>query len=61
MNFSQICGLLTGTTTNVPVISYVESAYKSDRAMVSYATVFPFALFLQIMVAQLMILLSFVL
>ena len=61
MSFLQICGLLTGATTNAPVLEFVKENYGSDRATVSYATVYPFALFLQVMVAQILIILSFVL
>ena len=61
MSFYQICGLLTGATTNALVLDFIQENYGSDRAAVSYATVYPFALFLQVMVAEIVILLSFVL
>ena len=61
MSFYQICGLLSGATTNALVLDFIQENYGSDRAAVSYATVYPFALFLQVMVAEILILLSFVL
>ena len=61
MNFFQICGLLIGANTNSAVLPFVDEAFGSDRATVSFATVYPMALFLQVLVAELLVLLSFVL
>ena len=58
MNFYQICGLITGATTNSPVLDFTREAYGSDHATVSYATVYPLSMFLQVVAAQLLILLA---
>ena len=58
MNFFQICGLLTGATLNSPVLDCVEENYKSHQVSVSFAMVYPLAMFLQVVAAELLILLS---
>ena len=59
LNFYQICGLITGGTTNAPVLSFVSNAYGTDYTSVGYATVYPLSMFLRVLVAQLLILASF--
>jgi putative transport protein len=58
LDFYQICGLICGSATNSTVLAFTEENFKSGRASVSYATVFPLALFLQVLAAQLLILLA---
>ncbi|MBQ9659870.1 MAG: putative transporter [Bacteroidales bacterium] len=56
MNFYQICGVLCGSATNAPVLSFTQEKYGSDAIAVSYAAVFPVSLFLQVLIAQVLIL-----
>jgi len=58
LDFFQICGLICGTTTDTPVLSFVQEQSGSEQATLSFATVYPLALFLQVLMAQLIILFS---
>ncbi len=58
MNFYEICGLLTGATTNTYALDFCRENYGSDHAAVGFATVYPVALFLQVLAAQVLILIS---
>ena len=57
-NFYQICGLLTGSTTNPPVLAFAQGAYGTDYSAVNYATVYPLSMFLRVLAAQLLILIA---
>ncbi len=57
-NFFHICGLISGATTNPVALDFVTQVYKTEEASVAYASVYPFALFLQVVSAQLLILLG---
>ena len=56
MNFYQICGLITGSTTNPPVLAFAQGAYGTDYTSVNYATVYPFSMFMRVLAAQLLLL-----
>lgn len=56
LNFFQICGLVSGGTTNPPVLAFAQGAYGSDYTSVNYATVYPLTMFMRVLVAQLLIL-----
>ena len=58
LNFYQICGLVSGTCTNPPVLAFAQGMYGSDYASVNYATVYPLSMFLRVLVAQLLILIA---
>jgi putative transport protein len=55
MNFLDIIGLLSGSMTSTPSLTMSHNMTKSDYPSVSYAAVYPFALVLSIILAQLMI------
>lgn len=59
MSFGEICGLLTGATTNAPALSTVMANYKNDKTAECYATVYPMAMFLRILAAEIIILIAF--
>ena len=59
LNFYQICGLIAGSSGNPPALAFAQEAYGSDYASVNYATVYPLSMFLRVLVAQLLILISF--
>jgi len=59
LNFYQICGLISGSCTNPPVLAFSQEMYGSDYASVNYATVYPVSMFMRVLVAQLLILISF--
>jgi putative transport protein len=56
LNFYQICGLISGSTTNPPVLAFAQGAYGTDYTSLNYATVYPLSMFLRVLVAQLMVL-----
>ena len=56
MDFFSIMGLLSGTMTNPIALNYANSLAGSDMPAISYATVYPLAMFLRVIIAQLMIL-----
>lgn len=56
LNFYQICGLITGSTTNPPVLAFAQDAYGTDYTSVNYATVYPLSMFMRVLAAQLLIL-----
>ena len=59
LNFYQICGLISGSCCNPPALAFAQGMYGSDYSSVNYATVYPLSMFLRVLVAQLLILISF--
>ena len=59
LNFYQICGLISGSCTNPPVLAFAQGMYGSDYTSMNYATVYPLSMFLRVLVAQLLILIAF--
>ena len=58
LDFYQICGLITGATTNPPVLAFAQNAYGTDYPSVNYATVYPLSMFMRVLVAQVLILIA---
>lgn len=57
LNYFTLSGLLAGSTTDPPALSYASSLTHLDKPAISYATVYPLTMFLRVMGAQLLILL----
>ncbi|MBR1569955.1 MAG: putative transporter [Bacteroidales bacterium] len=57
-DFFTICGLISGASTNPVALDFVHQKYGTEAASVAYALVYPFALFLQVLSAQLLVLLA---
>jgi len=57
LNFVTISGLLSGGTTNPPALSFATNLCGSEAPTLAYATVYPLATLLRILVAQLLALL----
>ena len=58
LDYFTLMGLITGSTTNPPALSYATSqSSQNDRAAVAYSTVYPLTMFLRVLTGQLMILL----
>jgi len=55
-NFLTLMGVLSGSRTNPPLLSYSNSVATSDAPAVGYSTVYPLTMFLRILSAQVMIL-----
>lgn len=57
LNYYTLMGVLSGSNTNPPALAYSNMLTDSDQPAVSYATVYPFAMFLRIISIQIMVLL----
>lgn len=57
MDLFTIMGMLSGSMTNPIALNYANSLAGSDMPAISYATVYPLAMFLRVIIAQSMILL----
>jgi putative transport protein len=57
LNFVTLGGMLSGAMTNPPALTFVSSLCKSEAPTLSYATVYPLATLLRILVAQILALL----
>ena len=55
-DFFTIMGMLSGSMTNPIALNYANSLAGSDMPAISYATVYPLAMFLRVVIAQLMVL-----
>lgn len=55
--YFEICGLLAGASTDPPALSFATKMAGSDIPSVTYATVYPLAMILRIVAAQILILL----
>lgn len=58
LNFYQICGLISGGTTDPAVLAFTQGAYGTDYPSVNYATVYPLSMFMRVLVAQFLVLLA---
>ena len=56
LNFMNICGMLSGSTTNPPALQFANAATNSDAPAVAYVTVYPLTMFLRILTAQILVL-----
>ena len=57
LNYFTLMGLLAGSMTDPPALSYANAMAGNDMPSVSYATVYPLTMFLRVITAQLLILL----
>lgn len=59
VDYFTLMGLIAGSTTDPPALAYATGiSPNNDHASVAYATVYPLTMFLRVMTAQLIILLS---
>lgn len=56
LNYFTLTGLIAGSMTDPPALSYANSTAGNDMPAVSYATVYPLTMFLRVISAQLLIL-----
>ncbi len=54
--FFEVCGLLSGASTDPPALAFSTQLAKNEVASVTYATVYPMTMILRIIAAQLLIL-----
>ena len=57
LNYFTLMGLISGSMTNPPALSFANAAAGNDTPAVSYATVYPLTMFLRVVTAQILILL----
>lgn len=55
-NYCTIMGLLAGSTTDPPALSYANKTAGNDAPAVAYSTVYPLTMFLRVILAQTLIL-----
>lgn len=59
IDYATLTGVLSGSCTNPPALAYANEQDKSSgKAAVGYATVYPLAMFLRVLAAQLLILMT---
>ena len=56
LNYYTLIGVLSGANTNPPALAYSSDLTSCDAPAVGYATVYPLAMFLRVLTAQLLIL-----
>lgn len=55
LDFGTICGILCGSMANPMALSYATETLKGDSAAVSYTSVYPLAMFIRVVIAQVII------
>lgn len=58
-NFSTTAGMLCGAMANPIALGYINDTTEGDQASVSYATVYPLAMFIRVIIAQIIVLVWF--
>jgi putative transport protein len=56
VNYLKICGCISGAMTNPPALEFANSIAPVQAQATAYATVYPFAMFLRVLLAQLLVL-----
>ena len=56
INYLQIAGIVGGTYTSPPTLTFCNSFFKSDIPAQAYATVYPLSIIVRILAAQLFVL-----
>lgn len=57
-SYFTIAGLISGATTDPPALAYSNSICGNDQASVAYSTVYPMAMFLRVLIAQIFVLIA---
>lgn len=57
IRYNTLAGVISGSCTNPPALAFASQMGKGGEAAIGYATVYPLAMFLRILVGQMMILL----
>lgn len=57
IRYNTLIGVISGSCTNPPALAFASQQSKNGDAAVGYATVYPLAMFLRILIGQMMILL----
>lgn len=57
-SYFTIAGMISGATTDPPALAYSNSICGNDQASVAYSTVYPLSMFLRVLIAQILVLMS---
>jgi putative transport protein len=57
-NYLKICGIISGPMTDPPALEYANSLAPVQAQSTAYATVYPLTMFLRVLLAQILILIS---
>jgi putative transport protein len=58
INYFTLMGLISGSMTDPPALAFANTTAGNDTPAASYATVYPLTMFLRVVTAQILILLS---
>ncbi|MCF0178440.1 MAG: putative transporter [Bacteroidales bacterium] len=58
MDYFSIIGVMAGCCTNPPALAYAGNLSSNDQSSIAYATVYPVSMFMRVLCAQIMILIS---
>jgi putative transport protein len=58
LNYYTLMGVMAGSCTNPSALAYSNSVSPNNRQAISYATVYPWSMFLRVLTAQIMILIA---
>lgn len=58
MDYYTLLGLLSGSMTDPPALAFANSSSPNDAPSVAYATVYPLTMFLRVLTAQILIIIS---
>lgn len=56
LNYCTLMGLISGSTTDPPALSYANKTANNDVPAVAYSTVYPLTMFMRVITAQILIL-----
>lgn len=56
IDFGSVCGMLCGSMANPMALGYANDSIEGDKASVAYATVYPLAMFVRVVLAQVILL-----
>ncbi|MDR1645397.1 MAG: transporter, partial [Tannerellaceae bacterium] len=56
VNYLKICGCISGSMTDPPALEFANSIAPVQAQAAAYATVYPFTMFLRVLLAQLLVL-----
>jgi putative transport protein len=55
LNYLTLCGLLAGSMTDPPALSFATAVSRSDAPALAYATVYPLTMLLRVVAAQVLV------
>ena len=56
-DYFTLAGMIAGMTTDPPALGYAQTLTSRNKPLIGYATVYPLAMFMRILLAQLLVLL----